>query len=100
MGLKKVFKCLSTVKPEGLIAEPIVHLLWPLLAPKDLKSIRFKLTNGFVTEKNGIYRITFEKGIDLSLLENGFYLDKRISKNHFNIQRQIIQDFIDKNSFT
>ncbi|TCC92402.1 hypothetical protein EZ428_11830 [Pedobacter frigiditerrae] len=39
--------------------------------------------------------LTFLKEIKLSLLDNGFYLDKRVSKKQFQLQRSIIQDFLE-----
>jgi predicted DNA helicase len=54
------------------------------------------LTKGKIKEQNGSYIINFNKPILLDLLKDGFYLDKKIPKNQFEIQRQIIQDFIDK----
>lgn len=37
-----------------------------------------------------------KRPISISQLENGFYLDRRISKSQFQIQREIIQDFLEK----
>ncbi|WP_370089409.1 AAA domain-containing protein [Ekhidna sp.] len=54
------------------------------------------LTRGKIKELNGSYIINFNKAIDIDLLKDGFYLDKKIPKNQFEIQRQIIQDFIEK----
>ncbi|OJX36632.1 MAG: hypothetical protein BGO87_12595 [Flavobacteriia bacterium 40-80] len=55
-----------------------------------------KLSDGILSYSNDDYVITFNKQIKLSLLKDGFYLDKRISKKQFQIQREIIQDFLDK----
>lgn len=55
-----------------------------------------KLSDGILSYSNDDYVITFNKQIKLDLLNDGFYLDKRISKKQFQIQREIIQDFLDK----
>lgn len=55
-----------------------------------------KLSDGILSYSNDDYIITFNKQIKLDLLKDGFYLDKRISKKQFQIQREIIQDFLDK----
>ena len=55
-----------------------------------------KLSDGILSYSDDDYILTFNKEIRLDLLNNGFYLDKRISKKQFQIQRQIIQDFLDK----
>lgn len=55
-----------------------------------------KLSDGVLSYLNDDYIITFNKPINLELLDKGFYLDKRISKKQFQIQREIIQDFLDK----
>jgi superfamily I DNA and/or RNA helicase len=55
-----------------------------------------KLSDGMLSYLNEDYTITFNKPIKLELLDKGFYLDKRISKKQFQIQREIIQDFLDK----
>lgn len=55
-----------------------------------------KLSDGVLSYFNDQYTITFNKPIKLELLDKGFYLDKRISKKQFQIQRGIIQDFLDK----
>ena len=55
-----------------------------------------KLSDGMLSYLNEDYTITFNKSIKLELLDKGFYLDKRISKKQFQIQREIIQDFLDK----
>lgn len=55
-----------------------------------------KLSDGILSYSNDDYIITFNKQINLDLLNGGFYIDKRISKKQFQIQREIIQDFLDK----
>ena len=55
-----------------------------------------KVTDGILSYSNDDYVITINKQIKLDLLNSGFYLDKRISKKQFQIQREIIQDFLDK----
>jgi len=55
-----------------------------------------KLSDGVLSYLNDDYVLTFNKEIRLELLNSGFYLDKRISKKQFQIQREIIQDFLDK----
>ena len=61
---------------------------------KDEKLI--KISDGLLSYFNDNYTITFNKPIKLDLLNKGFYLDKRISKKQYQIQREIIQDFLDK----
>ncbi|MBX9852074.1 MAG: AAA family ATPase, partial [Cytophagaceae bacterium] len=55
-----------------------------------------KLTEGLLSYYQDECKITFNKEINLDLLNSGFYLDKRISKRQFQIQREIIQDFLEK----
>lgn len=55
-----------------------------------------KVSDGILSYSNDDYVITINKQIKLDLLNSGFYLDKRISKKQFQIQREIIQDFLDK----
>ncbi len=55
-----------------------------------------KLSDGILSYFNDVYTITFHKPIKLELLDKGFYIDKKISKKQFQIQREIIQDFLDK----
>lgn len=55
-----------------------------------------KLTDGNLSYYEDACKITFYKEINLDLLKNGFYIDKRISKRQFQIQREIIQDFLEK----
>lgn len=61
---------------------------------EDDKLIKF--SDGILSYLNDDYFLTFNKEIRLDLLNSGFYLDKRISKKQFQIQREIIQDFLDK----
>lgn len=42
------------------------------------------------------FTLTFLQEIQLELLNDGFYIDKRISKKQFTIQRSIIKDFLEK----
>jgi predicted DNA helicase len=55
-----------------------------------------KLSDGLLSYFNDVYTITFHKPIKLELLDKGFYIDKRVSTKQFQIQREIIQDFLDK----
>lgn len=55
-----------------------------------------KLTDGLLSYYEDGCKITFHKEINLELLNDGFYIDKRISKKQFQIQREIIQDFLEK----
>jgi superfamily I DNA and/or RNA helicase len=55
-----------------------------------------KFTDGLLAYYEDACKITFNKDVNLDLLKNGFYLDKRISKRQFQIQREIIQDFLEK----
>lgn len=55
-----------------------------------------KLTDGLLTYYQDGCKITFNKEVNLELLKDGFYIDKRISKRQFQIQREIIQDFLEK----
>lgn len=57
-----------------------------------------KLTDGSLKNFQEFSLLTFNsrRPILISHLENGFYLDKRISKTQFQIQRDIIQDFLEK----
>jgi predicted DNA helicase len=55
-----------------------------------------KLSDGLLSHHNDEYTITINKSIKLELLDKGFYIDKRISKKQFQIQREIIQDFLEK----
>jgi len=55
-----------------------------------------KLTDGIISYFDDSCKITFYKEINLELLQHGFYIDKRISKRQFQIQREIIQDFLEK----
>jgi superfamily I DNA and/or RNA helicase len=55
-----------------------------------------KFTDGLLSYYEDACKITFSKEVNLDLLKDGFYLDKRISKRQFQIQREIIQDFLEK----
>jgi superfamily I DNA and/or RNA helicase len=55
-----------------------------------------KLPDGIMLMKNDNYIITFNKSINLDLLNKGFYVDKKVSTRQFQLQRDIIQDFLDK----
>jgi len=55
-----------------------------------------KLTDGIISYFDDACKITFYKEINLEILQHGFYIDKRISKRQFQIQREIIQDFLEK----
>ena len=57
-----------------------------------------KLTDGSLKNFQDYSTLTFNsrRPILISHLENGFYIDKRISKTQFQIQRDIIQDFLEK----
>jgi superfamily I DNA and/or RNA helicase len=54
------------------------------------------LSEARVTSLADNYILTFSREIKLSLLDTGFYIDKRISKKQFTLQRSIIQDFLEK----
>lgn len=55
-----------------------------------------KLSDGFISIQEDNYILNFYKDINLELLQNGFYLDKRVSTKQFDIQREIIKDFLEK----
>jgi Mor family transcriptional regulator len=57
-----------------------------------------RLTDGLLSFVNNEYIINLNslRPISTELLAEGFYLDKRISTKQFQIQREIIQDFLDK----
>ena len=55
-----------------------------------------KLTDGLLSYFEDGCKITFNREVNLTLLGDGFYIDKRISKRQFQIQREIIQDFLEK----
>lgn len=55
-----------------------------------------KVGDGTLSMSQQGYRITFFKEIRLDILKDGFYIDKRISKKQFTLQRDIIQDFLEK----
>ena len=45
MGLKAVLKCLETIKPDALIAEPVVQAMRPIF-PKAFSSVQHRVTAG------------------------------------------------------
>lgn len=55
-----------------------------------------KLSDGFISIHDDNYILNFYKDINVELLQNGFYVDKRISTRQFDIQREIIKDFLEK----
>jgi superfamily I DNA and/or RNA helicase/predicted RNA-binding protein with RPS1 domain len=55
-----------------------------------------KFTDGVLSCINNRNKLTFFREIDTSHLVNGFYLEKRISKRQLEVQREIIQDFLQK----
>ncbi|MFV0179772.1 AAA domain-containing protein [Empedobacter falsenii] len=55
-----------------------------------------KLSEGIISNLTEDYILSFNQPINLELLKDGFYLDKRISKKQFQIQRDIIKDFFEK----
>lgn len=55
-----------------------------------------KLSDGNLVADTDGYRITFFKDILVNVLKNGFYIEKRISKKQLTLQREIIQDFLEK----
>lgn len=57
-----------------------------------------KLTDGKLSYFQGGCKLTFNpnKPTRTDLLHSGFYLDKKINKSHLQIQREIIQDFLEK----
>ncbi|MFH7010826.1 AAA domain-containing protein [Flavobacterium sp. FlaQc-52] len=55
-----------------------------------------KLSDGFISIQDDNYILNFYKDINVELLQNGFYVDKRISTRQFDIQREIIKDFLEK----
>lgn len=55
-----------------------------------------KLTEGVVSMKEKLCRVTFYKEFNLELLNSGFYVDKKIPKNQLKVQRDIIKDFLEK----
>lgn len=54
------------------------------------------LTDGFLTYFGDNCKLTFFREINSKNLDNGFYLEKRVSTKQFRVQRQIIQDFLQK----
>ena len=55
-----------------------------------------KLSDGFISIQDDNYILNFYKDINVELLQNGFYVDKRVSTRQFDIQREIIKDFLEK----
>ncbi|PSK92223.1 AAA domain-containing protein [Taibaiella chishuiensis] len=55
-----------------------------------------KIGDGTLSAYEQGYKITFFKEIRLDILKNGFYIDKRVSKKQYTLQRDIIQDFLEK----
>lgn len=55
-----------------------------------------KLSDGFITIQEENYILNFNREILVELLVNGFYIDKRVSTRQFDIQREIIKDFLEK----
>jgi superfamily I DNA and/or RNA helicase/DNA-directed RNA polymerase subunit E'/Rpb7 len=55
-----------------------------------------KLSSGVLTYSYKGCTLNFFKSINLSLLDDGFYIDKRIDKKQFLVQKEIIKDFLDK----
>jgi superfamily I DNA and/or RNA helicase len=55
-----------------------------------------KLSDGFISIQEENYILNFNRDILVELLQNGFYIDKRVSTKQFDIQRKIIKDFLDK----
>lgn len=55
-----------------------------------------KVGDGTISTYQQGYRITFFKDVRLDILKDGFYIDKQVSKKQFTLQREIIQDFLEK----
>lgn len=55
-----------------------------------------RLGDGVFSSNSGNSKINFYREVNLTHLKNGFYLDKRISTKQHQIQRGIIQDFLNK----
>lgn len=55
-----------------------------------------KLADGIISYDQGKYKLIIYKPIRLDLLSQGFYLDKRVDKRQFKVQKEIIKDFLDK----
>ncbi|MCF8373144.1 MAG: AAA family ATPase [Bacteroidales bacterium] len=55
-----------------------------------------KLADGVICNVQGVCKLIIYKPIRLELLDQGFYLDKRIDKRQFEVQKEIIKDFLDK----
>ena len=54
------------------------------------------LTDGFLTYFGDNCKLTFFREINTKNLDSGFFLEKRVSTKQFRVQRQIIQDFLQK----
>jgi superfamily I DNA and/or RNA helicase len=52
--------------------------------------------DGVLKQMESGYKISFKDEIDVTLLDRGFYIEKRISKRQLIIQREIIRDFLEK----
>ncbi len=55
-----------------------------------------KLSEGFISIQEDNYILNFNRDINVEILQNGFYLDKKVSTKQFDIQREIIKDFLEK----
>ncbi|MFC4818102.1 AAA domain-containing protein [Flavobacterium sp. GCM10023249] len=55
-----------------------------------------KLSEGFISIQEDNYILNFNRDINVETLQNGFYLDKKVSTKQFDIQREIIKDFLEK----
>ncbi|WET02738.1 AAA domain-containing protein [Flavobacterium sp. YJ01] len=55
-----------------------------------------KFSEGFISIQEDNYILKFNRDINLETLQNGFYLDKKVSTWQFDIQREIIKDFLEK----
>jgi len=52
--------------------------------------------DGVLKQTESGWKISFKDEVDVSLLDRGFYIEKRISKRQLHIQREIIKDFLEK----
>ena len=55
-----------------------------------------KISEGVISIINDEYQIDFINEINLTNLENGFYIDVKVSTRQFDIQREIIKDFLER----
>jgi superfamily I DNA and/or RNA helicase len=53
-----------------------------------------KLAEAILSLNDNSCTLTFYKDIRVDMLQNGFYIDKHISNHQFQVQRDIIQDFL------